>query len=172
MRKFLLGLVLLAAAPLAAHASTISYTLVLTSNNVQTGSGTLVVDSNATNTTWVTNDGGVTGGIDALSFTIGGNTFSLSPTAGPDNATYAEAGFGSGGVLTSLIFSAGPSTLNFNSGAFTYTYVDGNKTTLGTVTASLNTAPSLTAVPEPSSLVLLGSGFLGFAGLARRKFAR
>jgi hypothetical protein len=38
--------------------------------------------------------------------------------------------------------------------------------------ASFSTDGNITAVPEPGSLMLLGSGLLGFAGFARRKFSK
>jgi hypothetical protein len=179
MRKFLLGLVLLAVAPLAAHASTINYNLILTptSGNVAAGSGDLQVAINTVNFLETTT-GPSTSGIQALSFSIGGGTFSLGTTdttnTTTDTATtdFAEVSFDSKGNLTDIIFTAGISTFDMNVGAMTYTFVDGKEFSQGTVTSSIGPIPSLTAVPEPSSLVLLGSGLVGFAGFARRKFAR
>ena len=44
-------------------------------------------------------------------------------------------------------------------------------TVLGTSTTSTSTSTSTTtSVPEPSSILLVGSGFLGLAGLTRRRF--
>jgi hypothetical protein len=176
MRKSLLGLVFLAAAaPLAAHASTINYNLVLTPNNaasnVGPGSGDLQVATNAAGFLEVFS-GPNASSIQALNFTIAGETFSLGTVNNSDTTNFAEVSFDASGNITDIIFSAGISTFDMNVGAMTYTFVDGKEFSQGTVSGSIGPVPTLTAVPEPSSLVLLGSGFLGFAGFARRKFAR
>jgi hypothetical protein len=63
-------------------------------------------------------------------------------------------------------FDPSPATFQFDS-----SYVPGQ--TVGTTVTSFAAQGSATGVtPEPSSLVLLGTGILGLAGLARRKLVK
>jgi hypothetical protein len=55
----------------------------------------------------------------------------------------------------------------YNQSSFGYNLVDLNSGVLDAAPAS-SPAPA----PEPGSLALLGTGMLGLAGLAQRKFAR
>jgi hypothetical protein len=55
----------------------------------------------------------------------------------------------------------------YNQSSFGYSLVDLNS---GALDAAPSSSPS--PAPEPGSLALLGTGILGLAGLARRKFAR
>lgn len=62
--------------------------------------------------------------------------------------------------------TSGPATFSFTS-----QYVAGQPlATVTTFSASTAASPAPSPVPEPSSLALLGTGLLGIAGAARRKF--
>jgi hypothetical protein len=191
MRNSLLGLALAlcVAAPVAAHADTITYTFNLTQqsgtgffgsdNGLVVGSGSFTVTS-TTPTPGSTdykaidqNNKTPSNYVSALDFLIDGFDFNLldassspkDPTHGV-NSTQVEF---NNGVLSQILYTGtqvvGGVTIGINgNGGLNYAFRDGDTTSNGFITAT----PA--ATPEPTSLFLFGTGALGLAGLARRKF--
>ncbi len=112
---------------------------------------------------------GISGAVNGIAIT------GLVPTAPGTTASNPTNGYGF--LYDNLFFTSSPSVdywgILFNVAGSTpanlffdgkYEFYDYNGT-IGPVSA-----PSVSQVPEPSSLALLGSGFLGFAGMGLRRF--
>jgi hypothetical protein len=176
MSKILTALVLvlgLAAAPVAAHASPVTYDLTLTSitGTVAGGTGSLTVDSVPNNIYAAFFEGGAAGSaLTALSFDIDGDTFTLANSLGGANAIFI------GGSLSNITYAGtlannSKVTIALSSNGLTYAFFDQltGAYSIGDIAAT--SAGNVAPVPEPSTLMLLGTGVLSAAGVARRKFA-
>jgi PEP-CTERM motif len=109
-----------------------------------------------------------------------GETFHGGTSGGYKNNPYGTFGYevactgcgagAQGGVVTSITFdvnAAGLTTADFTS--VSADLVDTSNGSTGSVKGTFVPGG---AVPEPSSLALLGSGVLGLAGVVRRRFGR
>lgn len=178
MRKILSGLVLvlgLAAAPIAAHASPVTYNLTLTNvvGNVAGGTGSFTVDSTPVGAFTTFSEGGAAGSaLTALSFNIGGDTFTLANSVGGANAVFLS------GSLFNILYSGtlannSKVTISLASNGLQYAFYDQltGLNSIGNITATEAVVTPVASAPEPSTLMLLGTGMLSAAGIARRKFA-
>lgn len=181
MRKLLSASLLalgLAVAPAAAHADSITYNLVLTptnpASNVGPGTGSFTITtapSTSGNSDFSTSNGVLT----ALSFSIGGDTFDLTNAV----ANYGDVFFQNGNLIQ-IVYTGGAVNksvdFSLNVGNLSYTFSDldnfasngAMEFSQGTIAATID-PPAAPAVPEPSALLLFGTGALGLAGIVSRK---
>lgn len=169
MRKLFSAMVLilgLALAPLAAQASPVTYNLTLTNlaGNLAGGTGSFTIDDSPSGIVDSFYQNGTPGhALTDLAFNIGGSSFTLA-----DSISTASVNFFLGNVA-SINYAGilnGNLTISLVSGSLLYTYNDffGHETSTGYITASR-------ATPEPSTLLLFGTGALGLAAFGFRKIA-
>lgn len=174
MRKILSALVVvlgLTAAPLAAHAMPVTYNLTLTNlvGNISGGTGSLMLDSTPNNVFAVFTEGGTPGSLlSSLSFTIGGDTFTLADSTGGANVVFT------GGLLSDVTYfgtlaGGGKVTIALESNGLSYGYVDELTSLFSSGVIDVDSGVSTSVAPEPSTLMLLGTGVLGLAGFGARK---
>lgn len=140
----------------AAHAATMTYTVVFTPVGPGSGgSGTFSVDT-------------TTGELTAADFIVAGFEFTLADALG--TPTYGSSGLFYDG------FTLGAAPTGLATGDTRTTDVPGPDYLLVTGTNDILEEGSLSitaaTVPEPSSFTLLGTGVLGTAGMLRRRLRR
>jgi hypothetical protein len=180
MRKLLSALILilgLAVAPVAAHADSFQYNFTLTStsskSNVPGGSGYFIIDT-AAPTSGNFDPDTLNGDLSLLTFSIGGDTFDTS-------STYGQVAFQNGNVI-SVVYNGSTvdksDDFSLNAGAMTYIFQDIDNQiddlpeySKGVITIDGPPVDLSTpgVVPEPSTLLLFGTGVLGIAGIVSRK---
>lgn len=172
MRKLLSALILvlgLAVAPAAAHADSVTYNLLLTpypgtGNIAGTGSFTITGAPNGA----ISEFDSLQGNLTAMSFTIGGDPFDLTNASSVGQVLFLN------GQLDFLFYNGGTidKSVNFSLDILGLTYVfddvRNGKGSIGTISV-VSDPPSTSPIPEPSALLLFGTGALGLAGIVSRK---
>jgi hypothetical protein len=171
MRRILSVLFLtlgLVAAPAAAHASPVTYNLSLVNviGNLAGGSGSFTIDDTPNFPVDAFFQNGAPGhDLTDLFINIGGNTFTLADSDTPASVDFLLGQVASINYDGSLGHGLFKITLNSGSLGYVYTNFLGQQVSTGLIFAT-----PVAATPEPSSLLLLSTGALGFASFAKRKF--
>ena len=147
-----------------ARASTVTYDLTLTaSSGPENGTGTLVVDG--TNGTFNSSPGG---GLDALSISINGQTYTLANALSTTAATFVN------GALTSLNYLGISSNINLSltaTAGLSYVYADLSNLSLSSAgnISAVDPPGGVSGAPLPTTILLFATALLGLVLVAYRQ---
>ena len=165
----------IAVLPAVGHATSIASGAPLvsgTASGFPAAGSTFTVTITGSLATLIIDTGTLTGGPGAFTFT--GGTLQVISSQG-----HFLDGLTSGGLLdfgsNSFAINAGlvlhPPALTSGSTSFNFTLAENGTTVIGG-TAGVNFQGSLTPIPEPTTVGLLGTGLIGLVGMARSKLKR
>ena len=152
-------------ASVAAHADTVTFTLLNPTQSTTTSGGTLSFNASVFAPTTNTGSEDLT----SLQFNINpGNAFTINADPFLNTFPFTLApGESYAGLLFTLSVPAG-SLANAYTGSVDL-YGGPLNTNLGTQAFSVNVTPAVAVTPEPSSLLMLGTGLVGMAATFRRR---